>query len=632
MDNQQKIINFPSKNLVNKACLKKTKALPPKVKKIHRFKILKPGQKNSPRINVKDYRTINDRPHATTSNKIINNITQLNKKSNSISKKNTVKENKEKENEKIKKETPLTNRASGSTLNLFKKSIPNDHRMTVLNSYFYSNIDNCRSFYSNANISDIFTVRNFSPNKKNCISKVNSPVTDNRNYKDIYSKNDEFHNSIIVNTFVYKKAKPKKITLKNDFSPASSKININSNNNSSRCCINKVILRNKKISLNKKKNYLQNISQKNIAYNNNLVCSPIHKYNSNYNYGSVDSNYYQNTDKRFNKFRNDINNNINSPMYQKNNSTNNILNGIIINNNNNKYNNNNFNYYYGNCQKNPPNNYFKNVIKKYLISTIDNSFNNNSPINKKSISNCFNRSSDNIFQSIIYVQKQVLLIQKNYRMHLGKIKYNIIKTFSKYINGLKIIKKLIKRKYLNRLILNILIFTSRNSSKFNATLNEGFNEKNNIFKKCNPDFNNTKINAIQHKKSISNKSNYNQPTNNLEQDKIPHHSKVEIESLSDTKNSFTELNNMTTTRAGDFLGDSKDFKKIDFFSQQNNKNKILVTKNENIRRRKQSPKFYQVPNLDNFQNINSNNIFYKIYNKENHTLGNKNKYQTIKKA
>ena len=254
MDNQQKIINFPSKNLVNKASLKKTKALPPKVKKIHRFKILKPGQKNSPRINIKDYRTINDRPHATTSNKIINNITQLNKKSNSISKKNTVKENKEKENEKIKKETPLTNRASGSTLNLFKKSIPNDHRMTVLNSYFYSNIDNCRSFYSNANISDIFTVRNFSPNKKNCISKVNSPVTDNRNYKDIYSKNDEFHNSIIVNTFVYKKAKPKKITLKNDFSPASSKININSNNNSSRCCINKVILRNKKISLNKKKN------------------------------------------------------------------------------------------------------------------------------------------------------------------------------------------------------------------------------------------------------------------------------------------------------------------------------------------------------------------------------------------
>ena len=629
MYSQKKIIKFSSKNSMNETPPKRN-IRNTKVKKIHHFKITKQETDTSPLNSFIEniYPSINDLSQQNTLIKVKNKQNRLKKKSNSNSKKKLKKENEEKEIKKIAKKMPLSSRASDSSLNIFQKSIPeNNNRTNSIHSYFYSDIENCINYYSNSNyILENLHIRNFSSKIRNSKDKINSPKIDNNNINEFYNSNDEIQNPNIANNFVYKKAKAKNI-IKDALAPANNRITVNTNKNINRCCMNKVILRSKNVPLIKNINYLPVDSQKNIInIKDNFQCSPVHNYN--YNNNSVGKSYfYQSTDRKTskNKFRNNsVNNKVNPFKYQKNNSTNNILNGIIINNNNNKYNNNNFNYFYGNYQKNFPNNYIQNVIKKYLISTFDNNLITNSPINKKSMLNSYNRSSDNIFQSIVNVQKKVLVIQKNYRMHLGRIKYNIIKIFSRYVDGLKIIKKIIKRKYLNRLVLNILLFTSRNSSKVNPTLSDELNEKNNNNNnnKYFYDLNNSiKKMDLLHKKVFNNNNynNYNQFKNNLEQNNIFDYPTVEIESLSDSRNTLNEINN-------NIVIDRIEIKKIDFFPKQNDyKKKILETKNENIKKRKPSPKFYQMPNLDNFHNINSNNIFYKIYNKEN-TLRSKKKF------
>ena len=133
----------------------------------------------------------------------------------------------------------------------------------------------------------------------------------------------------------------------------------------------------------------------------------------------------------------------------------------------------------------------KNNSKKYLIKknianySMKNINSNYNKENKNKI--CVNLKSNNIFENAIYIQKNVIIIQKNYRMHLGILKKYILKTIKNIIDGTNklyyIFYKNISKKFIyilnNAFIksINIDLKNSRIIPKYKSNLIE--NSKNN---------------------------------------------------------------------------------------------------------------------------------------------------------
>ena len=517
-----------------------------------------------------------------------------------------------------------------SSINLFQNSIPEDTKLQPIKNYFYSNIENCRnkSFNSLKDLKSniILNSQKKAPKKYFSPENHNNGNNENRrNYNKIKNNNSQnnkiqnntseiiniikrernenlFDNEIKnekqyqFNTFIYHKAKLSKI-----LSPKFTKIVVNVNNKTNRCSNNKFNLKNK------------------IPINN--IISPGNK-KKNLNYSTVNGNTLKNSEKFISKKfkRNNYNNNDNTAFYNHNNC-NDLVKEIIINNNNNKFNNNSFNYYYNNRDTNEnfndndgnktKNNYFQNVIKKYLIE-------NSNIAKNKQLTKTKNRND--MFENAFLVQKKILIIQKNYRMHLGKIKYNIIKTLTKFVNGINIITKLFLKKYLNELFFNVLINTSRPCFKLQKSINEiEINLKNN------------KNSLAHHKKAKSNFQFKKYQTKLIIKRRDSDRQNVEIETLSDSKNTVTEMNLNRINEVDD------EIIKENFGTYNESNSKKRSDSNLFIQKTKFINKYYQVPNLDNILSINSSNIFYKIYNKDsNHNIKTTNnaskKFITYKKV
>ena len=575
---EPKYKKLSTKNLFTSLSMRKS---PENKSKFSRIKKIENAKKNKPGSNTETFITVNTNE--------INNKTFHKKNNSTFSVKTLI--------TKIKNQSNYmnTNNLCQSSLNIFQNSIPDDKRLKQNNNFFYSNINNYQST-SFQNIKDLKSSSILNSNKNNSkkyISPNNENIRNNTN-KSENNKNEKKKNEIINltkrvkngnifdneikiekhyqdNTFVYRKAKLSKI-----LSPKVSKIFTNSNNHNNRCCINKIILRNKNTV-------------------NNII-SPINYKKINYNYGTVNGHVLKNYEKFNTKKIKRINySNRDDNTVFCNNSYNDLVKEIIINNNNNKLNNKSFNYYYnnpdtnnGNDETNKKNNYFQKVIKNYLIE-------NNNKTNNKQITKSENQND--IFKNAFLVQKRILTIQKNYRMHLSKIKYNIIKTFTKFVNGINIINKLFLKKYLNELFINVIINTNRLSLRKQKQINEIEinlkDNKNSRHKKANS---NCQFNKYQKKLIIKRKNNDQQ--------------RLEIETLSDSKNTLTETNTNKINEIDEIIKENYD-------TYNENKDKKMNNYNLFIQKNKFNNKYYQIPNLDNILSIRNSNIFYQIYNKDN---------------
>ena len=136
----------------------------------------------------------------------------------------------------------------------------------------------------------------------------------------------------------------------------------------------------------------------------------------------------------------------------------------------------------------------KNSSKKYLIKKNSSNYSlktNSNKDNKNKIR--VNLKSNNILENAIYVQKNVILIQKNYRMHLGILKKYILKTIKNIIEGTNklyyLFYKNISKKFIyilnNAFIksINIDLKTSKIIPKFSKKSDLIENNKNNEISK-----------------------------------------------------------------------------------------------------------------------------------------------------
>ena len=94
----------------------------------------------------------------------------------------------------------------------------------------------------------------------------------------------------------------------------------------------------------------------------------------------------------------------------------------------------------------------KNSSKKLIINKSSNYLTNNN--NNKNFTNKIrvNLKSNNIIENAYYVQKNVILIQKNYRMHLACLKKYILKAIKKIIEGTNKLYYLFYKNYSKKFI------------------------------------------------------------------------------------------------------------------------------------------------------------------------------------
>jgi hypothetical protein len=131
----------------------------------------------------------------------------------------------------------------------------------------------------------------------------------------------------------------------------------------------------------------------------------------------------------------------------------------------------------------------KKYMKKYLTGKI---FKQKNELNNKLL-------YDNIFQSAFYIQKQVILIQKNYRAHLSCKKKYILKALRDIINGVNKIFYIFYKNYFKKFIFiinkrfiknntnaNLKIFQNMKNLKFLNEYNKDRNLKFKYYLKTQP--------------------------------------------------------------------------------------------------------------------------------------------------
>jgi hypothetical protein len=132
------------------------------------------------------------------------------------------------------------------------------------------------------------------------------------------------------------------------------------------------------------------------------------------------------------------------------------------------------------------NNSKKNIMNKSSSFKINNNRNYSNKIR-------VNLKSNNIIENAYYVQKNVILIQKNYRMHLSCLKKHILKAIKKIIEGTNKLYYIFYKKYSKKFIfilnnayiksININMRTSRIIPKIKNRNISNENAKNNFITK-----------------------------------------------------------------------------------------------------------------------------------------------------
>ena len=141
------------------------------------------------------------------------------------------------------------------------------------------------------------------------------------------------------------------------------------------------------------------------------------------------------------------------------------------------------------------NNSKKNIMNKSSSFKINNNINYSNKIR-------VNLKSNNIIENAYYVQKNVILIQKNYRMHLACLKKHILKAIKKIIEGINKLYYIFYKNYAKKFIyilnnayiksININMRTSRIIPKIRNRHISNENEKNNFNKKIKNSYLNSK--------------------------------------------------------------------------------------------------------------------------------------------